>query len=1472
MVFFILAFGISALGQVTVAGSTGADGSYTTLKGAFDAINANAVQTGNAISITVTANTTETATAALNAGDWGSVNIRPTGAGRIIEGSIVGAIIKLNGADRVTIDGRVGGVGTNRDLTVRNNNTSTATAAIWLASVVAGNGAQDNVIRNLEIAAGQTANTGTNSTFGIIQTGTTISLTSTDGNDNDNNQFIFNRVIRARFGISSRGVTTNNNLNPVITDNIVGPTSFGADEIGANGIYMQADTGAIVSRNTVQFVGGDFANLTTFGDRCGICIGSNSIGPTTTTTITSGDYTVTNNVIHDIVDERTGSAAGIALGTTRSGVATNNLIANNFIYNLRANGTAGDWLVGIQINNGHTDTIVFNSISITGDQDPGAASSSTQYGAGIRINNVNAANNVNFTVANNSFYFDPSCNTATTHYYAMMLPSAAYVFGTGFQNYNNYYRTGANAQVYTGGFATVSGAAATTEFVTLANWQAALTAPQDAQSIQADPLYASNTADLHLLGASPNINVGLTIAGIADDIDAQVRPNGANPDIGADEFYAAPGALQFSSATYGGNEGTTLVGTVNRVSGSSGIVGVTVTLTDGSGTGGAACGVGVDYVNPGPQLLSFGDSVTSQPVNVTLCTDAVADPAETFTLTLSLPTGGATLGSPTVATATITDVPPPFSGSFNVGTAQTYTSLTNPGGIFEAINLGGVSGNVTINITSDLTGESGSVALNQFAAGFTVTIKPSGAARSITSTASAISVIHLNEADNVTIDGSLSGGTDRSLSITNTNPAASTAVIWLTGATNGAQSNTVKNTNLAGGFDQSTGSIFNFAIIASSSTILTGGTDLDNNTYTNNFIRKVSVGIISIGGLATNMNQNTTISKNTIGPASFGSDQISTLGILAFNENAMSIVDNEIRTIGDLATTGGSSGRDHVGISLCTGNATWSATSSAAPVGNMTNALVARNKVHDIIERATFSAAGIVENCPKAAATNNTFANNMIYNIQANGTVGDQTTGLGIWQGNGDSFVFNSINLTGDIDPGAASSSSQSSNGIFIGNSTAANVPVNVTVKDNISVMDLSSNTVTLFHAAIAIPTAFVWGTGGSDYNDWYAPAANPQARVGSVGGTFHTTLASWQAATTQDANSKEVDPLFTSATDLHLQATSTLTSMGTPVTGITNDFDNDPRPAANPDIGADEVVMSTAGVIPGGTYYNVSTAPGETLGGNVTVTGTIRFLGVLNDGGFTLTIGCGATVTNQGTFNYFTGAVIKNFCGPESFLFPVGTFPDGTTVGNASEYTPVTANVTALGINPSSLSVQSFDATLFPFNAATSIDRNWALIETGDITADLSFTYIDGDVNGNEADYRVWRRDGNTPNNLCPGAPCINTGTNTAGPVLGVMQFSRWTVAEAVGPVAAHVNVGGRVTMADGLQGLPRVQVVLSGDGTQPRIVMTNPFGYFNFEDLEVGRTYILTVGSKEYTFMNPTIVVTPDDNVSDANFFANP
>jgi hypothetical protein len=49
-----------------------------------------------------------------------------------------------------------------------------------------------------------------------------------------------------------------------------------------------------------------------------------------------------------------------------------------------------------------------------------------------------------------------------------------------------------------------------------------------------------SAADLHLLGTSPAIGTGTVIAAVADDFDGQPRPIGSAPDVGADEYAAAP--------------------------------------------------------------------------------------------------------------------------------------------------------------------------------------------------------------------------------------------------------------------------------------------------------------------------------------------------------------------------------------------------------------------------------------------------------------------------------------------------------------------------------------------------------------------------------------------------------------------------------------------------------------------------------------------------------------------------------------------------------------------------------------------------------------------------------------------------------------------------------------------------------------------------------------------------------------------
>jgi hypothetical protein len=82
---------------------------------------------------------------------------------------------------------------------------------------------------------------------------------------------------------------------------------------------------------------------------------------------------------------------------------TNNLIANNFVYNVNANGTLGDTAIGIGVSAGNGDRVVFNSVRMAGDSDPNAgATVPTQNPMNLRVANTPT----NLTVKNNSLYMD----------------------------------------------------------------------------------------------------------------------------------------------------------------------------------------------------------------------------------------------------------------------------------------------------------------------------------------------------------------------------------------------------------------------------------------------------------------------------------------------------------------------------------------------------------------------------------------------------------------------------------------------------------------------------------------------------------------------------------------------------------------------------------------------------------------------------------------------------------------------------------------------------------------------------------------------------------------------------------------------------------------------------------------------------------------------------------------------------------
>lgn len=99
------------------------------------------------------------------------------------------------------------------------------------------------------------------------------------------------------------------------------------------------------------------------------------------------------------------------------------------------------------------------------------------------------------------------------------------------------------------------------------------------------------------------------------------------------------------------------------------------------------------------------------------------------------------------------------------------------------------------------------------------------------------------------------------------------------------------------------------------------------------------------------------------------------------------------------------------------------------------------------------------------------------------------------------------------------------------------------------------------------------------------------------------------------------------------------------------------------------------------------------------------------------------------------------------------------------------------------------------------------------------------------------------------------------------VSSLSPFVVAAPVGPTAALVAVGGRVTTPSG-NGIRHVTVTLTDEAGQTRQVRTGSFGYFRFEDVEAGRTYIVNAVSKRHSFAPQIITVT--DQITDLRFTA--
>jgi uncharacterized delta-60 repeat protein len=110
------------------------------------------------------------------------------------------------------------------------------------------------------------------------------------------------------------------------------------------------------------------------------------------------------------------------------------------------------------------------------------------------------------------------------------------------------------------------------------------------------------------------------------------------------------------------------------------------------------------------------------------------------------------------------------------------------------------------------------------------------------------------------------------------------------------------------------------------------------------------------------------------------------------------------------------------------------------------------------------------------------------------------------------------------------------------------------------------------------------------------------------------------------------------------------------------------------------------------------------------------------------------------------------------------------------------------------------------------------------------------------------------------------------AGTAGGPTGNGNFAVLRYVGiaPTAAQVTLGGRITTVSGT-GVSGVYVTLSGGSLpQPLVALTNSFGYYNFYDIPVGSSYVLTPTHHSYTFSPTNLLVNLMDEYLNANFTA--
>lgn len=743
-----------------------------------------------------------------------------------------------------------------------------------------------------------------------------------------------------------------------IENNIFTNWSGGSGAITAMSVNL-AGTANATTGNTINALSGSgtVTGIATAGGNDNIYLNTiNALSTTGANAVTAISVTAgtTKNIYKNkVYDLEANHAGGTVNGILVAGSAFETAnIHNNLIGDLRtpvAN-SATDATRGISITTTAPNSsinVYYNTIYLNGVSTGANFGSSGIYHTASETSTTGALNLRNNSITNTS----TASGTGVTAAYRRSLTSLANYAPT---SNNNLFYAGAPSSTRVIFFDGTNGDE------TFEAYQSRL-APADAASVTENltskflSTTGASSVFLHMDDAIASLveSGAENIAGYTDDFEGQIRAgnpgyggSSSKPDIGADEIFGIeviPPTITYSALA-------NTASTANRI-----LSGVEITDASGvntapgtkpriyykrfsdanvwldntsstngwkytiASTAGTPFSFTIDY-----SLLYGGASVTAGVIQYFVVAEDEATIANTAINSGNFnvaPSGVALTASAFPLTGTINSYKIPFSGTYNVGASEVFTSFTKANGLFAAINSVGLMGNTTILVTSNVS-EDGITPLQQWtesgAGNYTLAIRPNSSTKRNISGNAASGLIRLDGADRVAINGNYAGSGDY-LDFLNTNTSATTGTAF--SFINGASGNTIKHTNIAAYANATNGAILfglsseaggnsnnlidsclisatvsgNTGAVAIYSAGTAGNENAGNTLSNNNIInyRDRGVDIASTGSNAWNINRNHFYNGNVTGSINYAA--LSTLhGIRISGGSGYSISGNFI--------------------------------------------------------------------------------------------------------------------------------------------------------------------------------------------------------------------------------------------------------------------------------------------------------------------------------------------------------------------------------------------------------------------------------------------------------------------------------------------------------------------------------------------------------------------------------------------------